>query len=71
MTEPAERPDLDEEGRETNFTDTVTLYEIVDPEDGTGRGMFYTPQAAKAEAEPDELIAQQTYVSGYNPTYVD
>ena len=67
-----ERPDLSEIGRETNFTDTVTLYELINPEDGgTGRGLFYTPDAADKEAEPGEVVAQQAYCRAGEPTYVD
>ena len=39
MNAKTERPDLTEIDRETNGNDMVTLYALVDPEDGgTGRG---------------------------------
>ncbi|MCY4507869.1 MAG: hypothetical protein OXG35_13050 [Acidobacteria bacterium] len=66
------RPDLDTAGRETNFTDTLTIYEIVNRDDGTGRGMFLTAHAADAERDPGtELIASATYTLAKAPEYVD
>ena len=71
MNAKTERPDLTEIDRETNFTDMVTLYELVDPEDGgTGRGLFHTADAAKKEAEPGELVAQQEYARAGEPNYL-
>ena len=42
------------------------------PEDGgTGRGLFHTADAAKKEAEPGELVAQQEYARAGEPNYLN
>ena len=50
----------------------VTLYELVDPEDGgTGRGLFHAPDAARKEAEPGEVVAQQEYARAGEASYLN
>ena len=63
LTPVPERPpaaDLEEEGRETNFTDRATLYEVVRP-DGSGHGLYTTVEAAHEQARPCDRIAEAVY----------
>ncbi len=47
-------------GRETNFTDTVTLYERVD-RDGEGEGIYLSVENAWRKTEPGEKVAEAVY----------
>ena len=47
-------------GRETNFTDTVTLYERVD-RDGEGQGIYLDVEDAWRETEGGEQVAEAVY----------
>ena len=64
------RPDLDEVGRETNFTDTASLYEIVHP-DGSGHGLYTTREQAASEARPQDLVAEALYTRCDQVHYTD
>ena len=47
-------------GRETNFTDTVTLYERVD-RDGEGQGIYLDVEDAWRETDEGEQVAEAVY----------
>ena len=65
-----DRPDLNEVGRETNFTDTATLYEVVHP-DGSGHGRYATQEEAEKHARPTDHIAEAAYGLSDDVHYVD
>ena len=65
-----DRPDLDEVERETNFTDTVTVYEVVHP-DGSGHGRYNTQEEAEKHARPADHIAEAVYGLSNDVHYVE
>ena len=74
VNEPSERrprPSLMEIGRESNFTDSARLYEVVDPKTGAGHGLYTTEDEALKNALPTDLIAYATYTITDAIGYVD
>ena len=69
-SEPATPPTLDTVGRETSFTDTVTLYEIIHP-DGSGHELHTDMKAARRQRRTCDRIAMAHYIRASTAKYVE
>ena len=66
LTAPENQPPVDpapalENARKSDLTDTVTLYEVVHRTTGAGYGLYTSPDTARENARPTDLVAQRTY----------
>ena len=68
---PQTRPSLFEVRRESNFTDVIPMYEMVDPETGAGHGLYTTVEEARKNALRTDLIASAVYTLTDEIRYVE